>query len=156
MAEKDPRCHSRSLALHESMYGTASTVRGWVLLEETGPWGADALRDSRLDVALGPALAEVSRRLRLRVVLIRRHGGSSARLPGGSATRQRHCMLAWTGRDSCWVQQALLDDATQVLDLDLVGLARDVAPGCTRCRTRSTWYARRGDTIPAAPSKAGP
>lgn len=129
MGEETPRCRSRSLALGESMYGTASAVRGWVLLEEPGPWGIDALRDSRLDATLGAALAEVSRRLRLRVVLIRRHGAPATRPRNGSAPGRRHCYLALTGGEDFWVQRSLLDEATQVLDLDLLGLARGNRPG---------------------------
>ena len=35
------------------MAGTASTVGSWLLLEDPGPWGRDALLDARLPERLG-------------------------------------------------------------------------------------------------------
>lgn len=124
MADTADRCQARSRALHESLHGTASTARGWLLLEEPGPWGVDALRDSRLDPKLARRLSETSRELRLRVVLVRR-----ARRQGGSPPSQRHCFLARTGAGERWVEHALLDDPADVLDLDLDALARGDRPG---------------------------
>ena len=53
-------CASLSRALGEPLLGTASRVRGWVLLEQPGPWGREAVLQSRLDrdlaVALDPSL----------------------------------------------------------------------------------------------------
>lgn len=121
MAESQGRCSAHSLALGESLHGTASTVRGWVLIEEPGPWGADALRDSRLDSKLVGELEEMSKQLRLRVLLVRRHGRSTP--------QRRHCFLARTGRGEGWVQEVLLRDPTEVLDLDLEALARGRSPG---------------------------
>lgn len=121
MREGAPRCQARSATLEESLHGTASTVRGWVLLEEPGPWGADALRDSRLDPQLAARLHAESRRWRLRIVLIRRHGRSGR--------QRRRCFLAWSGRDESWIEQTLLDDPAEVLDLDLDGLSRGHRPG---------------------------
>ncbi|MDR7304306.1 sucrase ferredoxin [Haloactinomyces albus] len=118
------RCHARSLARNEPLHGTASTVRGWILLEDPGPWGVHALRDSRLDTTLTERLQEASRRLRLRVVLIRR-----TRRQGQSTLRRRRCFLARTGLGEGWVEQALLDEPGQVLDLDLERLARGLRPG---------------------------
>lgn len=124
MSDEAERCQARSRALHESLHGTASTARGWVLLEEPGPWGVDALRDSRLDPKLTRRLSEISRELRLRVVLVRR-----ARRQGGPSPRQRHCFLARTGAGEGWIEHALLDDPAQVLDLDLDALAHGHRPG---------------------------
>lgn len=124
MDDAGARCQARSRALHESLHGTASTARGWVLLEEPGPWGAEALRDSRLDPKLLRELSEASRRLRLRVVLVRR-----PRRQGGSSSRQRNCFLARTDAGKGWVEHTPLDDPAQVLDLDLDALSRGDRPG---------------------------
>lgn len=120
-AEEPARCSARSAELAESLHGTASTVRGWVFLEEPGPWGADALRDSRLDPELAAALSEQARKLRLRVVLIRSHLRTRSR---EEQARARRCLLARTGPGEGWVEEALLDHPAEVLDLDLEALAQ--------------------------------
>ena len=55
MAEALP-CATLSRALAEPLYGTASRVRGWVLLEQPGPWGREAVLESRLEPALRQVL----------------------------------------------------------------------------------------------------
>ncbi|HEX2165443.1 MAG TPA: hypothetical protein VHM02_15995, partial [Thermoanaerobaculia bacterium] len=47
-------------------------VRTWLLLEHSGPWGNEALLDARLPEGLGPALKQVARSHRAKVLLIRR------------------------------------------------------------------------------------
>src|ERR687890_196141 len=42
------RCAAASLARDEPLVGTASTVRAFLLVENAGPWGVDAMRDVRL------------------------------------------------------------------------------------------------------------
>ncbi|WP_197319535.1 sucrase ferredoxin [Saccharomonospora sp. NB11] len=118
------RCRHRSEELHESLYGTASTVTRWVLLEEPGPWGPDALRDNRLDRRVLSRLREVTRPLRIRVVFVRR-----VHRRGGASRERRRCLLAWTGRGGGWVEEAVLDRLDQVLDLDFAALARGRSPG---------------------------
>ena len=42
------RCSAAGLERGDAIAGTASTVRAFLLVENPGPWGVDALRDSRL------------------------------------------------------------------------------------------------------------
>ena len=42
------RCSAAALDRGDSIAGTASTVRSFLLVENPGPWGVDAVRDSRL------------------------------------------------------------------------------------------------------------
>jgi len=116
VSQGPPRCRLTSLSFGEPMRGTASVVRSWILLEQPGPWGVDALAGSRLPSGLGSALAATCRRLDLRVVLMRRHGRRSSH---GS-----RCFLGRTGPGRPWLEQVLLDDPRDVLDLDLERLAR--------------------------------
>ena len=73
MAEALP-CATLSRALEEPLYGTASVVRGWVLLEQAGPWGMEAVTESRLDPDLARALHRAAEAAHLRLLLIRRPG----------------------------------------------------------------------------------
>jgi hypothetical protein len=118
------RCRAVSLGLGEPLGGTASVVRAWLLLEQPGPWGREALTTSRLPTGLGPSLARVAADLRIRPLLIRRHGRRST--VGGV-----RCVLAWTGGRRPWIEHALIDDPHEVLDLDLEQLARG-EPGILR------------------------
>ena len=56
------------------MAGTASTVRAFLLLENAGPWGENALRDARLPDGLGDELTARAAAAGVRVLLIRRPG----------------------------------------------------------------------------------
>jgi len=71
----DPaRCSVQALARGDSMLGTASLAQRWVLIEQPGPWGRDALAQSRFDAGVAPALAARSRAEGVRLLLIRRPG----------------------------------------------------------------------------------
>jgi hypothetical protein len=68
------RCAAASLLRDEPAAGTASTVRAFLLLENSGPWGENALRDARLPDGLGDELTARAAAARVRVLLIRRPG----------------------------------------------------------------------------------
>jgi len=70
------RCSVRSALLDEPMQGTASRVRRYLLIEAPGPWGVEALRDARMPDGLKGELRRRSRSTGVRVLLIRRFGGS--------------------------------------------------------------------------------
>ena len=72
MPALDDRCSLRSLAAGESLAGTASTIRHWLLIEHPGPWGRDGLLDARLPAGLGRKLRGLERRTGARVLLIRK------------------------------------------------------------------------------------
>ena len=116
MTAELPRCSLRSLAMDEPLSATASSVQSWLLLEQPGPWGAQALRDSRLPTGLGMRLARLRDDLGVRVLLVRRHGGASS--------MRRHCYLVSSRAQAQWTEHVRLDSAADVLDLDLAALAR--------------------------------
>src|SRR5438309_9654003 len=66
------RCSSRSEAAGEPLGGSASPAPRWLLVEQPGPWGRDALRDARMPPGLRDSLRGMRRRLGVRVLLIRR------------------------------------------------------------------------------------
>ena len=121
MPEAPPICSSVSRAAHEPLYGTASRVRGWVLLEQPGPWGGNALVQSRLDVDLGRELHARAEAARVRLLLVRR--------PGRDVPAPRRCFLAHTGRAVRWIEERWLDDPADLLGLDLAGVREGERPG---------------------------
>lgn len=106
------------------MEGTASTVRAFVLLEASGPWGVDAVRDSRMDQAVRRWLLELERAHRVRPLLIRRHGRAVA--------GPRRVFTAHVDRTAPWLETAVVEDLRELLDLDLSGLSRGRSAGLSR------------------------
>jgi hypothetical protein len=115
LAEALP-CATLSRALGESQYGTASRVRGWVLLEQAGPWGREAVLESRLDRDLARALFRAAKAAHVRLLLIRRPGRARE---GQPAT----CFLAHTSRRDRWLERRRLDDPAELLELDMAKVA---------------------------------
>jgi hypothetical protein len=70
----DSRCSVRALGRGDSPIATASPAQRWLLIEQPGPWGRDALAESRFDQAVAPLLARRSRMENVRLLLVRRPG----------------------------------------------------------------------------------
>jgi hypothetical protein len=117
------RCATASRAAEEPIHGTASRVRRWMVVEQPGPWGREALVESRLDERIGMTLRSAGRRLGVRVLLARRVGWRSE--PGA----QRRVFLAHTGIERSWIEQLDIDEAHQLVELDLAALSEPDPPG---------------------------
>ena len=110
---KQTFCSDESVARDEPLYGTASTVRRWIAVEQTGPWGQNAVRESRLGKEASARLQALGRAVGARVLLMRKHGRYEQR---GHRVR-----VAFTGRDRRWLE-ALHFESTEAL------LAHDFGP----------------------------
>lgn len=110
-APSDFRCTAASLDVDEAMAGTAPTDLAWLLVEYAGPWGRQAVAESRLPEEVRDFLAGIEG---VRVQLIRRHGGVS-----GPGTRVFAAQLG--DRPRVWT--TVLDDIHELLDLDVTSLA---------------------------------
>jgi hypothetical protein len=96
------------------MVGTASRFRSWLLVEQPGRWGHDALTESGFPAAVGADLAALGRRLGMRVLLVKRR-----ERPWPSA--RRRCFVAYTGVRERRVGAFEVEDPAELLDLDLPG-----------------------------------
>ena len=78
MTDGDSRCSDYARKLHEPLAGTAPFAVFWLLIEQPGPWGRDALKESHLSPTVGRALADWAARAQdhgpVRLGLIRRPG----------------------------------------------------------------------------------
>ncbi|MYS88002.1 sucrase ferredoxin [Streptomyces sp. SID5474] len=120
------------------MAGTASTARGWLLVEHPGPWAAKALTGSRgLDDGVGAELDERAGRAGFRAALIRRPDEASRRPdeagPGSersdrAADGLRTAFLAWTEPGGTWLRRLRVRTAADLLTLDLAALAGPAEP----------------------------
>ncbi len=116
------RCSSASASRDEPLVGTASTVRAFLLVEEPGPWGVDALRDSRLPEEVKGWL----RGLRgVRPLLVRRQdrrrGATGVRVFAGRASARQPRL-----------ETAELSDVREVTGLDVEALREGRSPGLSR------------------------
>ncbi len=117
------RCAAASLDRAEPLYGTASRVRAFLLVEVAGSWGVDAVRDCR---SLGEVCSELLRRAhaaRVRVLLIRRHGRYE---PEGVRV-----FAAYADALRPWMEASTLGSVGELLDLDLARLGAGSSPGLT-------------------------
>ncbi|MFI1435236.1 sucrase ferredoxin [Streptomyces lydicus] len=111
-------CATASREAAEPLAGTAATARTWLLVEQTGPWGAKALTASHLDPALGRALEAAAKGTGVRVALIRRPGRHADR---HDATRHR-LFLAHTAPGRSWIRTTTVADPQPALGLDFAAL----------------------------------
>jgi hypothetical protein len=118
------RCAAASLARNEPRVGTASTVRTFLLVENAGPWGSDALRDSRLPDEVKAGLRQVTARTGIRVLLIRRH----RRIAAGPGVR---VFAVRADPVSPWLETTTVATPELLLDLDFEALAAGRSPGLT-------------------------
>lgn len=72
------RCSVRALARGDSPVATAPPAQRWLLIEQPGPWGREALLESRFDASVAPDLATRARAEHVRLLLVRRPGGRLA------------------------------------------------------------------------------
>jgi hypothetical protein len=116
------RCAAESAARGDPLAGTASTVRAFLLVENPGPWGVDALRDSRLPEPVRAGLATRARAAGVRVLLVRRH---HRRAPREGFT----VFAAYADPARPWAERVVLDRAEDLLELDLASLGAGRSPG---------------------------
>ncbi|MDK1475948.1 sucrase ferredoxin [Streptomyces sp. 549] len=128
-------CTVSSRELDEPLAATAATARTWLLIEQPGPWGVDALRHSRLDAGLGADLSGRSEGTGVRVALIRRPGPHAHR----SGTGSRRVFAAHTVPGRSWIRSARLDALDELWGLDLAGLGAG--------RHSGLWEPHRGDPL---------
>jgi hypothetical protein len=119
------RCAPESLGRGEPLIATASRVQRWMIVEQPGAWGVDALAESKLDHDTAAGLAEAARAHGVRVLLARRR--ANQRRLGATRT----VFLAHSRAERWWLEQVDVDpaDPKALLRLDLGALAFPEPPG---------------------------
>ena len=137
----------------DALFATASPAAGFLLVEQPGAWGRQALTESQLDMAVAAQLGARAIAASLRVVLIRRHG----RNPRGP---QRSWALvdSTPGRET--IAWGSFTAETELLDLPLDGSAGEGSSDacylvCTHGR-HDACCALRGRPVAAAFATARP
>ena len=106
-------CSADALDAHEPLAGTAPYATAWIVIEQPGPWGRDALADSRLDRPIAEHLAGhkgtgVS-------VLLARHQDR----PERSGPTDRHVWIARSAAGGMRLRHGVVSSLDEVLGWDL-------------------------------------
>lgn len=120
VAKTSFRCAAAAQARGDDPAGTASTVRTFLLVENAGPWGRDAMLDSRLP-DLGGVVKSRATTAGVRPLLIRsgrRGTGDEGIRVYAAHARPGHTFLATT----------VLESYHQLLALDFAAMGRGVQP----------------------------
>jgi len=121
MSDRPLLCRDESLALGEPQFGTASTVRRWILIERDGPWGPTALKDNRFSPEVRVRLDVLRETTGARVLMIRRHGRCEQ--------RGVRVMVACTAPDYVWLEELRLERIDDLFSRDLSPLRRGESVG---------------------------
>jgi hypothetical protein len=115
-----PRCSDEAVTREESLFATASLVSVWMLFEQPGAWGPDALTESAFP-ASARALVEAAGKLGIRVLLIRKRTADDHPLV---------CFLASSGDESGRpsMVSAPYTEPAELAALDIEGLAEGKMP----------------------------
>lgn len=117
------RCAAAGEERGESLAGTASTFRAFLLVEHAGPWGIDAMRDARLPDGVGPALKAACVAAGVKPLLMRRPGRSS---PEGCRV---FAVFSGDGVRPAFMESAVLERPGDAADLDVAALRAGRSPG---------------------------
>lgn len=115
------RCSALARSGREPLFATAPVTGSWLLLEQPGPWGGDALTESSLDPEVSAELGRQSRDHGFKILLIRRSAGRS----GGA----RSCFLVRAEQGQTWMERLEVGDPAELLQIDLSKLAHAGNPG---------------------------
>lgn len=107
------RCAVAARLRGDPMVGTAAPAAGFLLLEQPGGWGRQALTSSRLDPAVGRAVSDRAIGQGLRVLLVRRPGRHRA-----PRRRAWAVVSSRPGREVAWWGEFDADDELRHLPLD--------------------------------------
>ncbi|HEU4319490.1 MAG TPA: sucrase ferredoxin [Acidimicrobiia bacterium] len=121
MTQGDWRCSAESVGREEPLFATASLVSSWLLIEQPGAWGPDALTESKFPEAIA---AELKRRSgNVRILLIRHRSSKN----GDPVFFKAHS--GGNGVDPTLVASQMPDPSV-LLDVDFDALANgEVGPG---------------------------
>jgi len=138
-------CSDESLARDEPLYGTASTVRRWLCVEQSGPWGRNALADNRMGREASVALQTTGRAIGARVLLIRKHGRYEQR---GHRVR-----VAFSDRSRQWLEALAFERTEDLLAHDFSPLRKGQSVGGERLDQTELFVCTHGKHDPCCARK---
>ena len=121
-------CSAGSLAASESLAGTAPVAQSWIIIEQSGPWGREALADSHLDRDLGEALVAASAGSGTTVLLARHPDRLERDDASGSRGGTRNVWVAHTAPGHTRMRHGISADPAEIASWDFNALAKGSLP----------------------------
>ncbi|HVQ87954.1 MAG TPA: sucrase ferredoxin, partial [Actinomycetes bacterium] len=121
-------CSARSVSAGEPLAGSAPQAQVWVLIEQPGPWGRDAIVDSHLDPELGQQLRAWAEPYPIRLGTIRRLGRHADQHVVGD---EHAILIARCTPDGAWLWQTTNCSPELVCQLDQRTLLEANSPPAT-------------------------
>ena len=116
------RCSLDSLDANEPLAGTAPLASAWIIVEHPGPWGRDAITDSRLPEGVARHLA-ATEGTGVKVILAR-HPDRVERTIGP----ERHVWVARSAPGGSLLRHGTVADVAELLAWDLAAIGRGSLP----------------------------
>lgn len=114
----DQACSLQSLFAGDALAGTAPQAKTWVLVEQPGPWGREALKDSQLAPELAESLRELDAQPGMKVLLTR-HPSRTSR----SGATDRYVWVSRSDGHVCELFQAQYADQRELAATSFSGLS---------------------------------
>ncbi|CAB4623014.1 unannotated protein [freshwater metagenome] len=128
-------CSVQSLLADEPLAGTAPVVSCYIIIEQPGPWGREALLDSHLPRDLGEQLLALTVGTQVKVVLARHPD----RLERDSHSGH-NVWIAHTAPGHRGMRHGIVDDLTTLLDWDYSAIADGNLPPVGHIQRRSLTF----------------
>ncbi|TNM64319.1 sucrase ferredoxin [Streptomyces sp. NP160] len=162
-ADRRYSCAAESQLRSEPVLGSASTTRGFLLVEEPGPWGPGGVPSSRLGEGTTAALQDVAASIGAKLLLVRRPGTSVLRSGAGAGASAERVLMRVSvrrGRERVITRTCAVADVVEAArsrdgwhDLDTT----DGGPLLVCTHGRKDWCcARRGRPLAAALAELAP
>lgn len=117
-------CASAALEVGEPLAGTAPVATCWVLIEQPGPWGKQALVDSHLDPVLGQILKDRTEGTGVSVLLVRHPD----RLERATGSDSRNVWIVHTSPGATRMRHGTMSDLTVIAGWDFTDMAAGALP----------------------------
>jgi hypothetical protein len=115
-------CSADALAAHEPLAGTAPLATAWIVIEQAGPWGREALLDSHLDDSVGRHLSAAKGSGV--TALLARHPDR----PQKAGNAERNVWIARSAPGGMLLRHGLMADVDEIADWDLAAIAAGHLP----------------------------
>ncbi len=125
-------CSAVARLTGEPMSGTAPRARAWLVIEHPGPWGKDAIADSRFPEDVRSVLSSALEEHGVRSILAR----SDDRRHRDDSTL-RHIWIAAPDPSGGSGTFGVLDDIRDILELDFPAIGRGILPRLEQTMTSS-------------------
>ena len=117
-------CSSAAREVGEPLAGTAPVATCWILIEQPGPWGKNALLDARLEPGVGELIKGRAECTGVSILLVRHPD----RLDPASTNAGKNVWVVHTSPGATRMRHGIMHDVSVIADWDFSELAAGALP----------------------------